>query len=859
MKRILLTIAVVFGLINLSIAKNVDPETARKVAMTYLQVSLKLSNTDLNLVYQCTANDIVSFPGSSNNEHPLIYVFNAGTNNGFVLIAGDDNSVPVLGYSITGSFDKDNMPPNFRKWIEGYRQELEHIIANNIEAAPETKDQWAKLIQGSSTENKSTNAVNPLVSTTWNQSPYYNALCPGGSVTGCVATAMAQIMNFWEHPVQGSGFHSYNEDDYGTLSANFGGTTYQWSSMPNNVSSPNSAVATLMYHCGVSVDMNYSPQSSGAYVISSQSPVTHCSEYAFTTYFGYDNSVQGKERANYSSSSWIQLLKTELNAGRPIEYAGFGTGGGHAFVCDGYDNNDYFHFNWGWGGAYDGYFLVDALNPSGTGTGGGTGGYNSYQQVVIGIKPPTSSQNTDLKLYDNLILSASSLWYGDAFDVSTNLWNDGTGNFSGDYCAAVFDNNFNFIDNVEVLTGMTLQAGYVYTNNITFSTAGMLSMLPGDYYVGVFYRPTGGNWIQVGDNGSYTNLVQISVYYSSDIELNSAISVTPGTTLTQDQSVSVNFNILNDGTTTFYGDYAVDLYDLDGSWVEEIGVITESSGLPSGYTYTAPYITLSTTSIAAGPGTYLMAVTHLPSGGSWVLSGSSYFQNPITVIVQEAQIQADIYESNNSETTAYNLPVNFTGNNATILTTGSNIHTVADYDYYKIVLPTGFDYSINARVHDAYSSGNGQTYTNDVLWSFSSGVSWSGAIDDIMASTIYVEDGGTVKFHVSPYFQGETGTYLLDLQVSRTPTIGVGEVTSSGNFTIFPNPASAIISVENGSEAMVESISIVDISGKTIKRIISFDNQNRILIPVRELAQGSYFIRIKTEDSILNRMFIKSE
>ncbi|MCF8373656.1 MAG: thiol protease/hemagglutinin PrtT [Bacteroidales bacterium] len=859
MKRILFLIAIVFGLINLSIAKKVDPETAKKVADNYLNGCLKHSNTGLTLVYRFTTNDILGYTSSGNDEHPLIYVFNTGTNNGFVLIAGDDNSVPVLGYSTTGSFDKDNIPINFRKWIEGYKKELEYIIANNTEAPSETKDHWAKLIRGTSTENKGTDAVNPLLSTTWSQSPYYNALCPGGSVTGCVATAMAQIMNFWEHPVQGSGFHSYNEDDYGTLSANFGSTTYQWSSMPNNVSGPNSAVATLMYHCGVSVDMNYSPQSSGAYVISSQSPVTHCSEYAFTTYFGYDTSVEGKERANYSSSSWIQLLKTELNAGRPIEYAGFGTGGGHAFVCDGYDNNDYFHFNWGWGGAYDGYFLVDALNPSGTGTGGGTGSYNSGQQVVIGIKPPTSSQNADMKLYDYVSLSVSSIWYGDAFDVNTNIWNDGTGNFSGDYCAAVFDNSFNFIDNVEVMTGMSLQAGYVYTNNITFSTAGMLSMLPGDYYIGIFYRPTGGNWIQVSDNGSYTNMIPISVSYASNIELNSAISVTPGTTLTQGQSASVNFNILNDGTTTFYGDYAIDLYDLDGSWVEEIGVVTESNGLPPGYTYTAPYITLSTTSITAGPGTYLMAVTHLPSGGSWVLSGSSYYQNPISVIVQEAQIQADIYESNNTETAAYNLPVNFAGNNASILTTGSNIHTVSDYDYYKIVLPSGYDYSIEARVHDAYNSGNGQTYTNDVLWSFSSGVSWSNAIDDIMASNIDVQNGGTVKFHVAPYFQGETGTYLLDLQVTRSPTIGISEEPNTDNFAIFPNPTSDHIFIENGRKAGIESISIVDISGKTIKRVSSFENQNNIVIPVLELAQGSYFMLIKTEDSTLTWMFIKSE
>ena len=667
---------------------------------------------------------------------------------------------------------------------------------------------------------------------------------------------MAQIMNYWEYPTQGSGFHSYNEDNYGTLSANFGSTTYQWASMPNNVTSSNNSVATLMYHCGVSVDMNYSPQVSGAYVISNQSPVTHCSEYAYTTYFSYANSVQGVERANYNNSSWIQLLKTELDAGRPIEYAGFGSGGGHAFVCDGYDNNDYFHFNWGWGGAYDGYFMIDALNPSGTGTGGGSGGYNAGHQAVIGIEPPTGAQTFDMQLYDNVTPSNSTIYYGQSFNISTNIANFGGNTFNGDYTVAIFDNSYNFIKYVETLSGYTLQGGQAYTNNLTFSTTGILGMLPGTYYAGVFYRATGGNWKQVAD-GSYSNLVQMTVINPNDIELNSAMIITPSSILTQGQSASVNLNIVNNGVSTFTGEYKVGLYNLDGSFAQTISTMNESNGLPSGYAYQSPFLTFNTASITVNPGTYLLAVQHNPNNTGWQLTGSSNFQNPVYVTVKAPATLADIYESNNTASTAYNLPINFSGNNATILTTGSNSHTGSDYDYYSINLPSSYDYTITTRVHDSYNSGNGQTYTNDVLWSYSVAGNWSNAIDDVMSSNINVSNGGAVNFQVAPYFQGETGTYLLDIQISRVAAIGINEISISSNFSIFPNPTTDYLNITNSNNQKIENILIIDISGKIIKEFTPLMSPAKI--PVQDLSRGTYFVIIHSDNKKWQQKFVKYE
>tara|TARA_B110000211_G_scaffold118655_1_gene137454 strand:- start:929 stop:3469 length:2541 start_codon:yes stop_codon:yes gene_type:complete len=846
MKRILLSLLLTFGIITISLGKSIDIATAKKVAGNYLNVS---QSSLKNQIMDISTLSFNKKSANTTNENSLYYIFNSGTNNGFIIIAGDDNSTPVLGFTHSGSFDKNNLPPNFRKWLEGYKKELNYIIDNNIKATTEIKNEWTTLKNSPNMMNAKAASVNPLLTTTWNQSPYYNSLCPGGSVTGCVATAMAQIMNYWEYPTQGTGFHSYTEDDYGTLSANFGSTVYQWASMPNNVTSSNNAVATLMYHCGVSVDMNYSPQSSGAAGAVMVAP-------ALKDYFSYPSSTSVADRNNYTQVQWIQLLKTELDAGRPMYYEGIGTGGGHAFVCDGYDNNDYFHFNWGWGGQADGYFIVSSLNPGSTGTGGGSGGYNTNQKIVKGIEPPIGAQTFDMQLYDNVTPSNSTIYYGQSFDISTNIANFGGNTFDGDYTVAIFDNSYNFIEYVETLSGYTLQSGNAYTNNLTFSTTAILGMLPGTYYAGVFFRPTGGNWQLVAD-GSYSNLVQMTVINPNDIELNSAMIITPSNILIQGQSASVNFNIVNNGASTFIGEYMVGLYNLDGTFAQTIATFVESNGLLSGYTYQSPFLTFNTTAITANPGTYLLAVQHNPNNIGWQLTGSSNFQNPVYVTVTAPPILADIYESNNTESTAYDIPTNFTANNTTILTVGSNSHTGSDYDYYSVNLASGYDYTITTRVHDSYNSGNSQTYTNDVLWSYSVDGNWSNAIDDVMSSNISVSNGGTVNFQVAPYFQGETGTYLLDIQISRLVISEISEVNINNGFSVFPNPTSDYLNITNSSNQEIESILITDISGKIMKQCTPSINFTKI--SVHDLSKGTYFVIIHSKNKKWQQKFIKYE
>ena len=612
MKSLISLLAIFILALSSLIAKPVDSHTAKIVGGNFLKYKTGLSaaQSDINLTLVYTSTSTLTDPSMA-EPVACFYVFNFA--NGFVIVSGDDVVRPVLGYSHERSFRTENMAEAVAKWLEGYKSQIRYAIMHDLQPDQEIINAWAELKGGDLEfqEHQNRSSVPALVQTQWDQPAPYNELCPGGSVTGCVATAMAQIMKYWNYPEKGQGFHSFNHENYGTVSANFGSTTYQWGSMPNSIVSSNNAIATLMYHCGVSVDMGYTPEVSGAWVIENSPTPGACSEYAFKTYFGYDNSLQGIERVNYSDAQWETVLKTELDASRPVMYDGFGNGGGHAFVCDGYDTNDFFHFNWGWSGYYDGYFETSALNPGGTGTGGGTGGYNSGQQAIIGIKPPGGGGTTSytLNLYGNLNASSTNIYYGQGFSVETNIWNAGTTNFSGDYSAVVFDYNYNFVEFMEIKTNWTLDAGYVYTDGISFSTSGLLSMLPGTYYVAVFFRPTGGEWSIVGD-GDYLNLVQIDVTNANAIELYSAMSISPGTTLTQGSPASVNLNILNNGVFTFEGTYSVDLYDLNGDWVENIGQFTESNGLPAGYLYLEPYLTFATPSVEAEPGTYLVAVTH---------------------------------------------------------------------------------------------------------------------------------------------------------------------------------------------------------------------------------------------------------
>ena len=400
MKRFTLIVALVLMVAMPTFAERVTSETARRVATTFLNNNGAKSNqlTDL----------------SKEAGYKNLYIFNG--NPGFVVMAADDCVQPILGYSLTNFFDAKDMPENLRWWLQGYNDEIQSAIDNNMRATSETTTMWKDLTEGNSKAGKATMTVAPLIQTKWNQNKYYNNLCPavsdgpnGHAYTGCVATAMAQIMKYWNYPSTGVGSHSYTWNGQ-TLNADFGATTYDWNNMAdyyeyyfangtdqyaNWLSEPSAeeiaAVATLMYHCGVSVDMIYGGNSTGG----SAAPNAYVA-IALKNYFNYKDTAQHKQKSYnsyvyYTDDEWIAMLKADLDAGRPLQYGGQDPNGsgGHAFVCDGYNSDDYFHFNWGWAGRYNGYFSLNNLDTGANSgeAGAGNGVYTRNQEAVFGIEP----------------------------------------------------------------------------------------------------------------------------------------------------------------------------------------------------------------------------------------------------------------------------------------------------------------------------------------------------------------------------------------------------------------------------------------------------------------------------------------
>ena len=384
--------AILFSLLCMAMtalyAAPVSPSVAMQVASNFYAVNAGKSGS-------VSLTDVTSQSGFQE-----FYIFVHPQGKGFVIVAADDCVQPIIGYSLSTSFVFP-LPAHVQAQLQGYEEEIAYYKSAGIRATSEIIDLWESMQNGSYTP-RNTTSVSPMLTTTWNQSPYYNNLCPDSAgvhaVTGCAATATAQVMKYWNWPVTGTGSHTYTADtlesfDFGTLTANFGATTYQWSLMPNALNSSSTtaqinAVATLMFHVGVAIEMDYGIRASGAYTNSYGYSDLACSENALKDYFGYKSTtIHSVYKNNVTDSVWVNVLTAEMDAGRPVIESGHG-GGGHAFVCDGYDNNGLFHINWGWGSAYDGYFAHNALNPGGGGTGSGsTHSYNDNQSLVVGIEP----------------------------------------------------------------------------------------------------------------------------------------------------------------------------------------------------------------------------------------------------------------------------------------------------------------------------------------------------------------------------------------------------------------------------------------------------------------------------------------
>ena len=346
-RNLLVIISLLLGITAMQ-AKPVDVTTAQRLGLSFVQhkaMFAKNAVNDLDLAYTYHAESGMA----------TAYVFNF--DGGFVIVAADDCSSPILGYSDQGNFDYETAPDGLRFMLGEISRGIETMVQQGIPVPSDILCRWKNLeAYGVMHPDKNVPVVGPLIKTKWDQGAPFNMFVPSGCPTGCVATAMAQLMKYWEWPTTGTGEHSYMAMGYGEQYANFGATTYDWANMIESYNSGATqeqkvAVATLMYHCGVSVDMMYAPDGSGAY--SPDVPI------AINTYFSYSDKATHIAKAGHTYDEWINLLKSNIDQQIPVYYSGQSSEGGHAFICDGYDNDDLFYFNWGWGGSANGFFLID--------------------------------------------------------------------------------------------------------------------------------------------------------------------------------------------------------------------------------------------------------------------------------------------------------------------------------------------------------------------------------------------------------------------------------------------------------------------------------------------------------------------
>ena len=401
MKRMALTAVLLMSLG--AAAAPVSAERASAAAAVFWQAVTRQGTRSVTLEAQPTS---WAYDG--------IYLFRNATG-GWVMVAADDRAFPILGYATSGTLDPAQLPVQLEEWLQSYQQQIEWLRANDGQPYAATVSLWTALDQGTMPPAPKSGSVGPLLTTRWDQGAPYNEMTPvdatyGHTYTGCAATAQAQMMKYWNHPTIGTGSHSYVHSRYGQQSADFGHTAYAWPLMPDqptmaSAAAERAAVAQLMYHVGVSLEMAYgTAEDGGSAAIGLVGMPGYASiDNSLQDYFGYSRQMHPVFRDyGYTNEQWRAMLTEELDMHHPIIYVGAAEQGGHGFICDGYDERDYLHFNFGWSGIGDGYYRVDSISPGVGGAGGNeTYTFNLQNAALLGAVP-----DYHMTVSDTLVLFA---------------------------------------------------------------------------------------------------------------------------------------------------------------------------------------------------------------------------------------------------------------------------------------------------------------------------------------------------------------------------------------------------------------------------------------------------------------------
>lgn len=545
-----------------SFAKDVSQTQALRLAGAFLTHAGGAMKAPLKVSSQLKS----AYTAVGSDGKNAFYTFNIGNGDGFIIVSADDRAYQILGYSDTGSFEYDKLSTDMKNWLEGYSDQICYIRkSNSTVKAPETE--------------AGKKAVAPLLGKIqWSQDSPYNDMCPAYDLktrcaTGCVATAMAQVMYYNRWPEKGQGSNTYKPSILGgtAITVDFGNTTYRWNDMLpvyNDESSKASreAVAELMYHCGVATNMEYS-SSSGA--TSEAVPV------ALFKYFNYDKGIAYRTRVNYSNAEWENIIYNELDNARPIVALGRSSSGGHCFVFDGYDENGLVHVNWGWAGMSNGYFRTTALNPAIQGIGGSDGGYNFDQFIVTGIQPPTDGTDVDVELVstEGLVPAKETINNGENVNIRLcgMLTNVGWQNVSVEFGLMLTDADGNLVKVVgSDITG-DIELGYQYYCP-NFENVSLGTLAEGSYILYPVCRAKGstGAWSRVRDSYiGYPNYIYVTVedglqkfsypdYFKLEVS-----KMTAPETVYSTVPLKVEATIVNNGDVDYLGDVSLTIVNKE--------------------------------------------------------------------------------------------------------------------------------------------------------------------------------------------------------------------------------------------------------------------------------------------------------
>lgn len=815
-------------------AKQISEAEALSLASKY--VDIEIGQTPLKTLKSASKRQ------AKNAEY---YMFNSDKG-GFVIISGDDALTELIGYSDSGTIDEDNMPTNMKAWLDQYAEYVKAVRSGEAEPI--------KI----ATRLTSTGSVSPMITTKWDQGTPYNNLAPtlsSGShcATGCAATALAQIMNYYEWPVKGLGSHSYSTSTTGgTLSSNFASHTYNWANMRDEYTNNNwttaqaSAVAQLMYDCGVAMDMDYG-ESSGA---SNSGILT-----AATTYFNYNSQII--MRGGYSTAQFKQTMTDFLDEGKPLLFTGQGTGGGHAFVVDGYAVSGYFHVNWGWSGISDGYFNVNYMNPSALGTGGGTGGFN-YDQSIIIIEPNRTSEAATISelpmTYESIALasSISSTSQSPTFTV-TNCFNQNGTKYTGKICVALINSSSNQIAANSKIQSLDLDPGYGYKER-SFTGMSLSGLASGTYYaIPISKKDSDESWYACEGSRDF---VQITINGTSVSIAN------PAPVLYIDSEIETEANMMLDYATKFviplsnYG--SLPASGMLNIAIKKAGTTVATTTVENVIVYDSADCNVETS--------LKFSSSSFQTGVEYELAVTGFTLDDGTTIAVKQNSAACKFTFGSK----YSVPTNA----LTFYNKGDNLHGISiDVPYFaKDECPDiTFTYLQNPWSSEwsgyikcgVYSGDNlllGSPYYKVTL--ATSVYYGATAFQNMMPDLTTLSDGTYYVHPLSNRLVNSSATGWIKFAYDSTIKLvvkgdivylnefsGVNDITSD-KVAIYPNPATDYVRVTTADD--VESISIYSLNGSLVRKVDNTDE-----VDVADLNKGCYLISVKTANETIRSKFFK--